>query len=500
MLLLGVAILCQVPAPAEPDRHTTPLPPEHTPQLLPAGMDYPAAAYNPFQDISAAAKAAGTASRITGAYTAGGAVGIYRNKDSVHYTYSGTRGGDLNGIINFDNASYYRWDTAGNAWRPTYLYILSYDAQNRPNAEVIQTWASSTSSFVNSNKISFSYDVQGRPTLIKNEVWNLGTNAWNNYQQFTSFTYNASGKPASYTLQQWKPSSSSWVNFQRFTGSYSAHGDLTGWVTEIWNAASSAWINMTNERYTYNAAYKNIRYERQTWDAGNNRWKNDLGYSYYYNSSNQNNGYTRQIGDIIGLSWVNTDSFHYSAVNSAGYPLTQLGYVWTSSMWQPATRYTVTYNSANLENYSLREDWNGSSFVNTQRDFSNYNSFGQLSSAYGETYSNGNWGIGITDVSERYAYQNYTTEVSPVALQAADISLCPVPAGQYLDLSIKWQQPQAFSVRVYDMKGSIVQQWDAQPAQLYNRRLSVERTATGVYILRVTSRDGLLEKSFAIQR
>lgn len=353
----------------------TPLPPAHMLQLLPQDADCPAVTV-PVSMTASAAKTAGTGSRIIGQYTAAGtSAGIYRNKDSTHYTYSGIRGGDLKSLINFDEARYYRWDTVAKIWKPTYLYTVSYDAQNRPVTEIIQTWSTASSSSINTNRINFSYNLQGQPTLIKTDVWNLGTNSWSNYQQYASFSYNSSGDPTSYVFQQWKPSSGSWVNSQRYTGTYNSHGDEMSWLTETWNTTSSAWNNMVSETYAYNGAYKITNYMHQSWDAPNARWRYDYNYIYYYNTSNYATGYTLRKGDAIGTSWINTDSFNYPSLNTAGSPLKQMGYTWNANAWKPATRYTIAYTSANLESGSTREDWNGSDYINTMRDFSTYNAF-----------------------------------------------------------------------------------------------------------------------------
>jgi hypothetical protein len=497
--LIGALCMFQFAPAAFAERHTTPLPAAHMLQLLPQNADGPTVTF-PIQRAATAAKTAGTGSRITGEYTATGTIaGVYRNKDSTHYTYSGIRGGDLNSNIYFDEERDYRWDTVANVWKPTYLYTVTYDPQNRPVTEIIQTWSTATNAFVNTNRINFSYDLQGNPILIKTEVWNLGTNTWNNYQQYTNFVYNSAGNPTSYEFQQWKISSSAWVNSQRYTGTYNSHGDETNWLTETWNTATAAWNNKVNEDYSYNAAFYPTRYGHESWDVLNARWRNDYNYVYYYNSSNHDIGYTRQIGDVIGTSWINADSFNYPSLNTMGSPLKEMGYTWNSNAWKPATRYTIGYSSANLETSSTREDWDGANYINKMRDFSTYNSFGQLLTSYGESFNNNLWKISTGDPNARYGYQNYATEVKPV-VPFAELQLSPVPASDYVQIQMQWTSVQPFTIGIYDMTGRLIQQWSEGAMKDYSRQMPIAKLPSGVYMLRVSAEAGHLEKMFSVQQ
>jgi hypothetical protein len=175
-----------------------------------------------------------------------------------------------------------------------------------------------------------------------------------------------------------------------------------------------------------------------------------------------------------------------------------MGYVWNANTWKPASRYTIAYTSANLESSSTREDWNGSDYLNTIRDFSTYNSFGQLVTAYGESFKSTIWGIGTGDPNERNSYQNYATRVAPLDA-LADLKLFPVPAKDYIHIQMQWTNAQPFSMGIYDMSGRLCQQWSEVAIKDYYRKVPTANLPAGVYMLRVAAEEGTLEKVFSVQ-
>lgn len=469
--------------------------------LAPSGVEMPLEIYNPLKAASdAAEKTAGTGSRIVSEYKGGGtAVGGYRNRDSIYYTYSGLRGGDLKGAINFDVARAFRWDTVAYGWKPSFLYTMSYDAQNRPTSEIVQFWNAGTSTFINAYRYTFSYNTQGRPTVLKTESWNGGTSTWVNSLQYMGFTYNAAGQNTGYTSQTWKVSTSAWVNSQRFSGTFASHGGMLTWLTEIWNATTSAWGNMYNEAYTYNTANKPNRYTYRTWDAANTTWKNGEAYFYYYNSLNQPIAFSRQIGSTTGSGWAYTDSVGYT-LNSMGSPVTEMDYLYSGANWQQVKKYTYTYTSANLESGAVLEVWNGTDFDNNARNYSSYNSFGQLVKNYEESFKSGAWTVAGGEAMSRYVYQNYSTGVNGVANSLSTLKVFPNPAKQAVMVDVVWKVHQEFAVSLYDITGRMLKQWNVASTGAYTERIDVARCPSGLYMLSVSAKGHQWVQTFAIQQ
>jgi hypothetical protein len=272
---------------------------------------------------------------------------------------------------------------------------------------------------------------------------------------------------------------------------------MASWLTELWSSTSSNWANMKNETYAYNSAYKNTRYNLQTWDGSTSSWRNSLGYSFLYNGSNQNTGYVRQIGSSSGPSWVNTDSFSYT-VNSMGSPTTAIGYVWSVG-WQQAERQIYTYTTANLESSYTRETWNGTDYTGVARDYSTYNSFGQLLKNYAETFNGNAWVTGQGDGLARYAYQAYGTQVGNTPNTNMQMSMYPNPARESLHLAIDWKNVQDFSVSVFDVSGRLHYSWQEHPALSYKRQIDVRALPAGMYMLKVQSGGNTWSEAFTVQ-
>ena len=412
---------------------------------------------------------AATGSRITGEtdFNNNGATFVY--SDSIILHYSGNRGGDLNHLglqLKFDNATIYEYNATTMAWVNGTYEIQTFDAANNILSTVEQVWDSATAAWVNDYQNVYTYTGNKVQTAVY-QSWDAGSSAWLNNNK-DLYTYDGAGNMLTDVYFTWNSTTSAWVNNYQETYTYNSSNKETSVISQSWDTTALTWNNESKQVYTYDGTNTYLVAQvSQGWNSGASTWDNIDQYLYTYDGSN--NLITQTYQEWTGAAWVNYSLYTYSNF-IGGMAQTQVDQTWNSTtlVFDNETKYTNTYNSDNQLIDQVSQTWNIGGF----------------------------WQSTTSDRESKFYYEPYTTLVKNVA-SANDVLLYPVPANGSINISAKWDAPQAFSVLIYDMVGNVVRQWDVPVCAVYNTNVALD-LPSGAYFMKFTGSNGSVTKQFAV--
>lgn len=376
--------------------------------------------------------------------------------DSTNYIYSTGRGGftridDPNNdeSINFDE-SY------------TYLY--------NPSAGLYDNRLHRQQQFDGNDKV----------TMLTYRVWKLSNAAWKDSSRYV-YTYSADGKQmTSNVLQQWiqggwnnsVPSILTYdtknnvtqVSSVGYTASFTYDPDdnLTSLTDQVWDAGSSSLIYNTRKSYTYTTG-KVATYKLEKWSAQTSGWVNIENWVYTYIGNN--------VETITEQHW--------------------------NGAWVNYAKREYTYDGNNNKLSENIQIWDAgsSAYINSKRKTFEYNSYNQPTLITNYTWDNVSaWVFALNDEQLRLYYGYYSPTIV-ANTSKSESSLYPVPAVDKINLQIRWNTPQAFSISIIDMRGVVVRQWQESATMNYAKELNVSDMPAGNYVLRATgSNEQLTEK------
>jgi hypothetical protein len=100
---------------------------------------------------------------------------------------------------------------------------------------------------------------------------------------------------------------------------------------------------------------------------------------------------------------------------------------------------------------------------------------------------NGNWLATTNDIQYRFYYQNYfPSSVKSLAFDNS-VNIFPVPASDAVTVDISWNNPEAFTVSLVDIKGSVLGCWKEQPTTSYKKQLDISQLPNANYFITVSS-------------
>lgn len=322
------------------------------------------------------------------------------------------------------------------------------------------------------------------------------------------YTYNSSNEATEYLIQSWDDSI--WVDQMRQTVKYTAQGDMEEVLVEV--PSGSDWVLYYGIRINY------------TYDSNNNpteaiielnqtgSWTEIQKQLITYDSNNEPTEIITQIpagsgwdnySRMINMTWhkwggTNEQLFSYAETQD-----------WDGSQWADAGRQTNTYTNDDMPVSTLIEEWDGSTYVNSEHYNWTYDQYGNQEfyveeeyeiaagtwdTTYGErseyTYNSDNSidtetlasynSIGWeTDSKNLYEYEStsgFTKNRLNTTLQAY-----PNPTTDVLNLKLEEQR---FTVTITDLTGRTVLQ--AQN----NRALDVSNLKKGIYLVHIAGEKG----------
>lgn len=306
------------------------------------------------------------------------------------------------------------------------------------------------------------------------------------------FTYDNGGNKETKIVGLSYPSSE---NIYQFIKSYNSNNDIILSVRQSWNSTTMLWENVSQDVYTYFTNTSNIKdVTTYSFNLGFDVFK----ISYEYSGSDVSKITVQQEA---GGSLVNYEQYVYT-YNIPGQPYQEFDSIWntTTSMWDLKERGTATYStnlrevinekyngstydlfekyittySGSLETQYIIQTWNGSSYINSDRELSTYDANDNKTVYIFESWLGSAW-EGYYKEEMDYSI---AAPLSTVSFDNNSFKIYPNPASNIINISSSLDIDK---IEIYTVLGKKVLQTP------YTKQLNVESLNTGIYLLKVFS-------------
>jgi hypothetical protein len=426
--------------------------------------------------------------------------------DSVFYTYSEGRGGDLTTPDLLYDESFH-WQRSNGTFTLIDGHARLYNALDQVAVDTSFAFPRTPGAF---SFVRWTYDGQGRPST---EVWFSGVDSI----FYRTRTYTPSGKPATVFVSQ--PYQGAWANTLT-TFTYNAVDSLTDRVVVSdflsyafrWRYSPEGWLVRYEEDtpsdplavdYYY---YPNGKLMAQRDSAGAQPWMMDSTF-YTWNSTFDTvvvDGYNGQFG------FEQPNSRTRLAYDASGRQVERIPYEFVGNTWVPQSRQASTYTPFGALSVDSFFTWTGSAFahalnetytyapderilervvhmndngtlVPVSRGTWTYNTYGQLVRTTQDDTLAGSW---HTVGDQRYYYEEYAAGVAE-GMRPSELRVFPNPAEDRVRCLLPEGVPGTVTFALYDAGGK------RQPLRTQGsgqeRVLHFEDAAPGLYLLEVTA-------------
>jgi hypothetical protein len=431
--------------------------------------------------------------------------------DTAWYKYTGLNDTLNNGQLAYDSSyllAYLGGYTPGNL---SYRYYHTVNSTNNINNAISQYYDTASAAWVNFDNNIFTYDALNNVTHFVHQVWDATTSSWvNNTNTLNTFVGTNNTLKI---FQLWNTGTMAWVNNTRDSFYFNAGGDMAYHITQKWDTTALGWVNTVQVLDTYNTAHGITTLLRQAWNTGASAWVNNGHNTYHYNAATLQCNTIGERWDTTATAWIGTteDSIVYYGTTSDKWHETRYRWDTAAHDFMPNSLDEFSYDANHniLSDTTLR--WNpggAGAFVNSRLRAFSYNTYNQVLTNTTASWSNtGAWYYKFTsgggpnngpDQQFRYYYELNTVGVNNVNATAGNLLVYPNPATSSLNIQLQWDAPQAFSIAIIDVKGSIVRQWSEPATKAYAKNVQLSGLPEGTYILRAYSQGKLATQQFII--
>lgn len=389
---------------------------------------------------------------------------IFKPMDSTAYAYSGTRGGDLNHELKYNTATTWIATSDSTYDNSTNNYQL-FDANNNVISNTHTYW--NGTNWENDTKVLYFYGGDNQLDTMVNQTWG-GTN-WVNVDRHI-YSYTLGNRLYSDVKQNWNSTTSSFDAATQTTYYYSVGGNLVQQIDQTYNTTTSTYAYTDKYDYTYTASNQLSSTSYSLW--GGAGWIGNYMYTYAYDASGNRTSSLYQTYNTTTAAWDNIELKNYSSFTSM-MPQMEIDQLWDTTgggMWVNHLEKTYAYNAASQLTNTVEESWNVGGF----------------------------WEHANGDRAANYYYQTYTTTGINNIVAAGEANLFPVPAQDMLNISLNWNEAQAFTVAIFDMNGAVVRQWSVPATAKYAASVPVNTLATGNYIVKITGTNSQIVKQIVV--
>ncbi len=201
--------------------------------------------------------------------------------------------------------------------------------------------------------------------------------------------------------------SSQWINSSGNNYAYDSNGNLTSEEYLFWDTSTSLWQQSYQTIYSYNANSLATMVLEQNYNSTTSQYEDSYRITYSYNSSNQL--ISQVFEEYVGSAWVPSDRFTVTYTN--GVLTTAIIEVWNGSQYDPEERFTLSYSGSNITQF-LIEYWVSSQWVLGERDLINYNGSNQRTNRIYEEWDGTTWSE--TD-RETYTLDTFGNRISTLS-------------------------------------------------------------------------------------
>ena len=425
-------------------------------------------------------------SRLSAHATLYGDYTYYGVPDSVIYTYSGLRGGDLTHTLKYDTSFGYS-NMFGTGLALTTKLFQTFDASNNILTTTQLAWIDSA--WANSEFNTYTYDVHGNMLTNLFQTWDDTSSSWQNYDNII-YTYDAAGNQLSYTIQVFE--SGAWVNNTKYVYTYDASNNQLTNLYLTWNTTSASWDSNNVVTNTYTPANKIATATSQIWSSTISSWINGLQTQYDYNTANN-------LTEYVDFFWMDSawqvSDRDTNTYDGSGHLLSTLteGWGFTSMVWGAPSSgvFYSDYTAAGQPQIIITQStYSSDTLQNFGKDSVVYNSAGQETADYGTNWWDGAWMILDGSTGDRYYYETYTTSVQNIVNTNCTTNVYPVPAKDVLHVSVTWDEAQPFTMQLMDMEGRVIGVWNVPAEKTYYGNINTGNLSAGNYLLKINGANG----------
>lgn len=364
--------------------------------------------------------------------------------DSVRYYHSNGRGytarldilNDWSGI--YGNIGMFYTDAFDN----------DYDTKEYYNPAVAPTTA-----FVTYNK---SYNSANQLTTTNAYGYGSKTFLYNTSGNLIAW-YGAGGKAVDtfiYTGSQLSKEiehgyyNGSWKKMKQRTFDYNTAGQITQLTDSMWHTDGTLSYART-EQYTYTGSQlQSVKVAR--WDATLTETTDN----YSYNTAGQ-------VDNIVCTIWNNA-----------------------TSSWDNLYKKIYTYNSANQRTECIKQNWNGSAWLNINKATQTYTSTTLTGNIY--DWNGSAWVVPSMDTVYKYHY-GFPTSANNIAKAELKTMLYPNPANTNTTLSVYTNDNTFAQISVIDITGKeVLKLYNGEiQSGTNNFTIAKEKLSTGTYMVNI---------------
>ena len=377
--------------------------------------------------------------------------------DSVTYQYSNGRGGLLDenysdNFAKYDLSISYLYNVANGAYTPEFRYTQTFNSLHKTLFITREHWVNDNVQWNNSLQRQYIYAPHNQQ--LKSCINHLWANNW--YQN------------------------------QSFTISYGPKGNIVE-------------VNSVIEKNVISYDINNNIKERVEYYITGNGWIPSAKYIFTYNANNVISSYKKQ--QYTNGGWQDAEKVAYVLVND--FPQTKTVYTWDNNQWKPLYQNSYTYDSHQNMLTEIQSNWDNTqnSFLYFKRKEWTYNQAHQPLSYQSLMWdkTNQTWLARKGDFYYRYYYENYMpTQVDEKHFNVEHLTLFPNPAKDFLNVSLKTNQPTDYTGYIMDITGKTIKDFtidNNSPVQV-----PVQDLPDGNYLLLINANGNNYTKRFLISK
>lgn len=422
--------------------------------------------------------------------------------DSSVFTYSAGRGSDLSTTHFFGIATGRMFDSlvsyssiSGGPFTKQGLMLQYF--KGKYVTRVLDMNANSSGGFDNYMSASLLYDTHNNPIEYNDSIYS--SSAWMNNTASIN-TFDAADNMITSSRQTWN--GSAWVNSGKDSMAYDAAKDLIFTAYYNWESLKKKWQPREYSTSTYNASKLMTSQLIQNVDTVGVA-RNSNQYLYTYDTHGRMLSSLFQNWSRATSSWL-TYYKDTTIYNAAGDTSTLLTTIYTDPSGPIFHARSIVATDAHGNTiYTLKQEYDSvkGDYVDLGRNLYTYNSFDQMLSNTSEIPNGtGSW---MPDTfafyQYRFYYENYTpTSVSSLSVAMGSLNVYPNPATEMLNIHMTWNEPQAFTVAIYNMQGRLLRQWSEPKTSVYQKQIPVSMFSAGNYIISIKGEHGQLQKQLSI--
>jgi hypothetical protein len=240
-----------------------------------------------------------------------------------------------------------------------------------------------------SRLIDYSYDGNDNLLYYRSQV-RSSTDTWINSTRNT-YTFDGSGRELTYLTENWDTTAQVWVNSLRNTSTYGVDGKPLTYMQEKWSGTS--WANQSSKLWEYDG-------------NGNLLSITQKNFRVLYSYDAQNQVATKIEQNFIAGNWKNYSLQEFTYTPNSDNPASATLYYWALTYWDPYTRTSDTYDGNGVLVQTLEERWNGVAFENALLYLLSYDGSGNEVQKLTQSWDSTSWVNFVLETSTYDTHHN----------------------------------------------------------------------------------------------